>query len=40
MKQLLFELDDKLHAKLKIYAIKKGQSIKEILTKYITKLVK
>lgn len=38
MKRVNFELSAEQHAKLKIYAVKQGKSIKELLTEYVAHL--
>lgn len=38
MKRVNFELSAEQHAKLKIYATKQGQSIKDVLTEYVANL--
>jgi hypothetical protein len=37
-KRVNFDLSAEQHAKLKIYATKQGQSIKDLLTKYVVEL--
>ena len=38
MKRVNFELSADQHAKLKIYAVRQGKSIKELLTEYVAHL--
>lgn len=38
MKRVNFELDTARHAKLKVYAVKSGKSIKDLLTEYVDSL--
>ena len=37
-KRVNFELSAELHTKLKVYAVKQGKTIREILTEYVAQL--
>lgn len=38
MKRVNFQLSAERHAKLKIYAVKQGKSVKDLLTEYVDSL--